>query len=325
MSEDDPEVKTSASLVTTTDKHFPSLASRLEYFSDFHGAKKAVVLCLFYIRKLRERIECRTRDEDQKFPEKIPQSVSFSQPTPARHVTVELMQQAEMTMIKSVQEVHYEEEIKALRSTPPESRSNTVKMSSPLLKLDPFFDTNGIFRVGGRLKYAELPERVKFPLILPGKNHVSHLIIKRCHEEVEHQGKGITLNEVRSRGYWLVGGSSVVSSYISKCVKCLKLRGVVKDQKMADLPPDRLEPVPPSTYCAVDYFGPWIIKDGRKELKRYGVLFTCMASTAIHLECANSMDTASLINALCRFICPRGPIRHSEVTKEVTSLVRGEN
>ena len=46
LSEDDPEVKTSASLVTTTDKQFPSLASRLEYFSDFHRAKKAVVLCL---------------------------------------------------------------------------------------------------------------------------------------------------------------------------------------------------------------------------------------------------------------------------------------
>ena len=106
-----------------------------------------------------------------------------------------------------------------------------------------------------------------------------------------------------------MGGSSVVSSYISKCVKYLKLRGVVKDQKMADLPPDWLEPAPPFTYCAVDYFGPWIIKDGRKELKRYGVLFTCMASRAIHLECSNSMYTASFINALRHFICRRGPIR----------------
>ncbi|XP_068756491.1 uncharacterized protein [Montipora capricornis] len=69
LSEDDPEVKTSASPVTTTDKQFPSLASRLEYFSDFHRAKKAVVLCPFYIRKLRERIESRTRGEDQRFPD----------------------------------------------------------------------------------------------------------------------------------------------------------------------------------------------------------------------------------------------------------------
>ena len=78
---------------------------------------------------------------------------------------------------------------------------------------------------------------------------------------------------------------------------------------MSDLPDDRLEAAPPFTYCAVDYFGPFIIKDGRKELKRYGVLFTCMASRAVHIETANSLETDSFINALRRFISRRGPIR----------------
>jgi len=78
---------------------------------------------------------------------------------------------------------------------------------------------------------------------------------------------------------------------------------------MSDLPEDRLESTPLFTYCAVDYFGPFIVKDGRKELKRYGVLFTCMASRAIHLETANSLETDSFINALRRFINRRGPIR----------------
>ena len=78
---------------------------------------------------------------------------------------------------------------------------------------------------------------------------------------------------------------------------------------MSDLPEDRLHQAPPFTYCAVDYFGPWIVKDKRKELKRYGVLFTCMASRAIHLEVAHSLETDSFIQALRRFICRRGPIR----------------
>jgi len=34
-----------------------------------------------------------------------------------------------------------------------------------------------------------------------------------------------------------------------------------------------------------------------------------MASRAIHLESSNTMDAHSFINALCRFICRRGPIR----------------
>ena len=78
---------------------------------------------------------------------------------------------------------------------------------------------------------------------------------------------------------------------------------------MADLPEDRLEPAPPFSYCAVDYFGPLLIKEGRKELKRYGVLFTCMASRAVHIEIACSLETDAFINALRRFVCRRGPIR----------------
>ncbi|XP_044182389.1 uncharacterized protein LOC122963130 [Acropora millepora] len=78
---------------------------------------------------------------------------------------------------------------------------------------------------------------------------------------------------------------------------------------MSDLPEDSLEPTPSFTYCAVDYFGPFIIKDGRKELKRYGVLFTCMASRAAHIETANSLKTDAFINALRRFICCRGSFR----------------
>ena len=78
---------------------------------------------------------------------------------------------------------------------------------------------------------------------------------------------------------------------------------------MAELPEDRVEPAPPFTNCAVDYFGPFNIKEGRKELKRYGALFTCMASRAVHIEVAATLETDSFISALRRFVCRRGPIR----------------
>ena len=78
---------------------------------------------------------------------------------------------------------------------------------------------------------------------------------------------------------------------------------------MADLPVDRLEPSPPFSYCAVDYFGPWYIKEGRKTLKCYGALFTCMSSRAVHIEVANTLSTDSFLNTLRRFMAIRGPIR----------------
>ncbi|CAG2233541.1 unnamed protein product [Mytilus edulis] len=120
----------------------------------------------------------------------------------------------------------------------------------------------------------------------------------------------MTINEIRANGFWIIGCSTAVSKYLATCVSCRKHRSNTQEQKMADLPIDRLNPVPPFTYSGVDLFGPWYIKDGRKELKRYGVLFTCLSCRGVHIETANSLDTSSFINALRRFIAIRGPVRH---------------
>ena len=60
--------------------------------------------------------------------------------------------------------------------------------------------------------------------------------------------------------------------------------------------------------CAVDYFGLFVIKENRREVKRHGVLYTCLCSKAVYLEVANSLSTSSFINSLRRFIAQRGPI-----------------
>lgn len=78
---------------------------------------------------------------------------------------------------------------------------------------------------------------------------------------------------------------------------------------MADLPEDSSDRLPPLTDYAVDYFGPFTIKEGRKEIKRYRVLFTCLASTAVHLETSSTLAIGALINSLSRFIYWSGPMR----------------
>ena len=141
------------------------------------------------------------------------------------------------------------------------------------------------------MKNADLPSSIKHPVILPRGSHVSSLIIRHFHERVGHQGKGITLNAVRANGYWIIGGISAVNSAIGSCFKCRKFRAPVIEQKMSDL-------------------------ENRKELKRYGVLFTCMASRAIRLETATSLETDSFLNALRRFLSHRGPYVKYAATKE---------
>ena len=185
-----------------------------------------------------------------------------------------------------------------------------MRKTSSLHCLNPFLDKDDVLRVGGRIKRGSFMEEIKFAVIIPRKDHVTDLIIKYFHEKVQHQGRGMSLNEIRSNGFWVIGGTSAVAYVISKCVTCRRnLRGAAQEQKMSDLPQDRLESSPPFTYCAVDYRGPWHIKEGRKEVKKYIALFTCMASRAVHLEVSNSLETDSFINALRPFICRRGPVR----------------
>ena len=184
-----------------------------------------------------------------------------------------------------------------------------ISPSSPFSKLDPFIDMHGVVRVDGRLKRSSLPDSSKHPAVLPRDSHVTRLVIRHYHEKVQHQGRGITMNELRASGYWIVVASVAVASAISKCVTCRKLRDTVQEQRMAELPEDRVDPAPPVANCAVDYFGPFIIKEGRKELQRYGILFTCMASRAVHIEVADTLETDSFMSALRRFVCRRGPIR----------------
>ena len=183
---------------------------------------------------------------------------------------------------------------------------------SALFRLDPFVSNDGLLRVGGRLRRASLEYGEKHPVLLPKGHHVSKLIVRHYHNQVHHQGRQITHGAIRQAGYWLINGNHTVSRELSLCVVCKKLRGPPLEQRMADLPPDRMEAAPPFTNVGFDVFGPWSIQTRRTRgrttsLKRWGLVFTCLSSRAIHIETLESMDTSSFICALRRFFALRGP------------------
>lgn len=217
--------------------------------------------------------------------------------------SLEDRQDAEQFIIHVAQQEAFSEEMKSLN----EGKSVQKNKSNKLYKLNPFIDSHGILRVGGRLTQAELHPHVKHPAILPRNHHVSRLLIKHHHEKARHQGRGITINEIRSSGIWILGCSTEVSPLIFKCIKCRKFRKSNQEQKMADLPPERMESTPPFTYSGMDCFGPFYVKDGRKEQKRYGL--TCMCSRAIHIEVLDDLTTDAFLNALRCFIAIRGNVR----------------
>ena len=302
ITDDDPEVKRSCVSASQTKSSFD--LARFDRFSSWYQLKRAVANCERYKTQLRKCCGVRS-------------SASTKGRTPPEPLTVHDLQMAQTEIIKHVQEQSFHEEIQILRNLSSDSGAckderdyrRRMKKASRLHKLDPFIDENGVLRVGGRLSRAEGSFEVKHPAILPQKGHVTDLIIRHCHQQTAHQGRGMTVNQLRTNGFWIIGSSTAVSRLIRKCVTCNRLRGVTQSQKMSDLPKDRVEPAPPFTYSGMDCFGPWVIREGRKEMKRYGLLFTCMASRAVHIETLNSLTTDAFINALRRFLSVRGPVR----------------
>ena len=313
LSPNDPEVKKGHCFVTEAKQNvFPSLLERISYFSDWNRARKAIAGCFRFIDILHSRSAKGSAKENSL-------ELTRSHDLHYEPYTVDEIQRAEKAIVRIVQAESFGEEVQLLRAQEctgiPSStgeqatRKRSLRGKSQLQKLNPFLDKNGILRVGGRIQNSQVSDMVKFPVVLPRKGHVTQLVICHFHHKTKHQGRGITTQAIRSNGFWIIGCSSAVASQIACCVECRRLRSPTQDQKMADLPEDRLEPAPPFTYCAVDLFGPWYIKEGRKELKRYGVLFTCLACRAVHVETTNSLSTDSFINCLRRFLSIRGPIR----------------
>lgn len=225
-----------------------------------------------------------------------------------RHCTTEFSQ-AKFTIIKAVQQDVYKEEFKNL------TQDSRVSQHSSLKRLDPFIDNEGMMRVGGRIRVADLSDQEKHPLIIPSNHHIAKLLAEHYHGQVAHQGRHFTAGSIRTAGLWIVGGKRLIASVIHKCVMCRKLRGKLANQKMSDLPVDRVSVDPPFTHTGLDIFGPWSVVSRRTrgssaENKRWAVIFSCLSSRAVHLEVIESMSTSSFINALRRFLAIRGPVQH---------------
>ncbi|XP_061163684.1 uncharacterized protein LOC133172867 [Saccostrea echinata] len=204
-----------------------------------------------------------------------------------------------------------------------ESGNFRVSHGSKVRSLDPFLDA-GLLRVDGRLHKSSFPVEMKHQVILPKDHHVSTLIIRQIHQDLLHSGRNHMLSKLREK-YWLIHAPSAIRKVISKCVTCRRQRSKVGEQKMGSLPKDRLTPdEPPFSRVGVDYFGPFEVKVKWSRVKRYGVIFTCLGSRAVHLEVAASLDADSYINALRRFIARRGQVKkiHSDNGTNFVGLKR---
>lgn len=219
------------------------------------------------------------------------------------------MRNSETSIIQYIQAESFSTTILSIKSNSNLSRTDILR------KLDPFLDQKTILRVGGRLHHSSLHTDSKHPIILPNKNcHVIKLI-QHTHKMLGHTGRRTLATYLRNR-YWILGINSMIRTLQYNCVSCRKYNASPRVPKMSTLPPDRVSSDKPAfTHTGVDYFGPFDVTNGRKHEKRYGVIFTCLSSRAVHLEMAHSLSTDGFINAFRRFVARRGNV----------SFVRSDN
>lgn len=76
---------------------------------------------------------------------------------------------------------------------------------------------------------------------------------------------------------------------------------------MADLPQARLQIFkPPFFSTGMDCFDPFTVKIGRRGEKRWGILFKCLKTRAVHIDLLCSLDSETFFMALRHFISHRG-------------------
>ncbi|XP_074036726.1 uncharacterized protein [Leptinotarsa decemlineata] len=205
-------------------------------------------------------------------------------------------------VLRNLQSQYFSKEMSALKS------SKSISDKS-ILALNPFLNEQGLICVGGRLRHADVPEPQKHPILLPAKNYVVSLLLKREHIWLGHAGAQTVLANVRLQ-YWPLNGIREVKRVIHECMNCFRFRAVAAQQIMSDLPPDRVTLSRPFEKVGVDYGGPFLIKSSRLRkaptIKCYMAVFVCMATKAVHLELVSSLSSEAFLLTLKRFISRRG-------------------
>ncbi|XP_033758237.1 uncharacterized protein LOC117340586 [Pecten maximus] len=277
--ENDPEIRTTACATSVVLDTNSGVENLFDYYSNFNKLRRATGWLMRAMDNLQGAVE-RSRQ--------IKQDISSSESDPVKRdqkikltlskerqdrllkgkknfrtacLSVDILERAEAALIKYEQRKYFAAESRILHQGNG-VQSRKLKKTSKLFKMEPFVK-DGVIRVGGRLERAEISYDAKHPVVLPREPVVSRLVVDDAHRSCGHLGKNTVLAFIREK-YWIVGARTLVKSILSKCVTCRKYRAPCVEQKMANLPAERLAAdQPPFSRTGMDFFGPFELKRGR--------------------------------------------------------------
>ena len=216
-------------------------------------------------------------------------------------LTIAELREAELHIIREVQMECFKKDYNDLQSR------HELKENSSLRSLCPFFDeSDRVIRVGGRLQRSASCFETRHQVLLPYGHHVTKLIAREEHIMNAHAGTEHLVSLLRKR-FWPIKCRMIAKQCINSCLHCKRYAVKAAVPLMANLPEDRvISHTKPFEVTGVDYFGPMIVKRARARQKKWGCLFTCLATRAVHLELADSLEADDFILVLRCFIGRRG-------------------
>ena len=216
------------------------------------------------------------------------------------HPTYDQLLELESELIREAQEMHYSSEIASCKRSPTRT---CVRRKGDFARRQIWLDPKGVLRLQTRMFAAEdWPVESALPALLPRQHPLTKLIIRDAHRQVEHQGHTYTWAKLREK-YFIFQGKATVKTICFHCSYCRTRRPRPMRPPTAGLHASRLRVDEPAwTETGMDHFGPFYLA---KNQKRWGLIFICLTTRAVHIEDVDGLGAEPFCNALDRFISRR--------------------
>ena len=159
--------------------------------------------------------------------------------------------------------------------------------------------------VSGRAKKATLARLLgleELVVVMP-QEQLAKIVMQDAHREDQRRTPQDVI--ARARGHvWIPKGTQLARKVVRECHWGRRENVKRQRQLMADLPEERLTAGKPFQFTALDFFGPFLIKDlakGRRTLKCWGVVYTGLASRAVALYACPGYDADSFLATQTKF------------------------
>ncbi|XP_062538321.1 uncharacterized protein LOC134206605 [Armigeres subalbatus] len=256
-------------------------ASTEEVFIDWYVMLRVTAYCKRFLRNCRFKYQIRPS---------------------AYVITAEEKGEAEITLLRLVQQTTYPKEWQQLQQGKPISVKSRLKWFHPIL------DSNNLIRIGGRLNRSQQTYDSKHQIILPSSSPLSVLLVRQYHEEHLHAAPQLLLSILRLR-YWVTGARNLARKVFHNCIICCRSRPTRLEQFMSELPSARITVSRPFSTTGIFYWGPIFVQSTQRRStprKAFVAVFVCFCTKAVHLELVVDLTTAKFLQAFRRFVSRRG-------------------